>query len=100
MIGLLKNAMVDLPIRAELLKAWLALTIGKAVSKPIRCQGIKRWLTLTMLQATGPRMQENSKRSSGNSLSPLGAQNKDIGTALQTLLIEIKLRLQHRLLDY
>ena len=100
MIGLLKNAMVDLPIRAELLEAWLALTIGKAVSKPIRCQGIKRWLTLTMLQATGPRMQENSKRSSGNSLSPLGAQNKDIGTALQTLLIEIKLRLQHRLLDY
>ena len=100
MIGLLKNAMVDLPIRAELLEAWLALTIGKAVSKPIRCQGIKRWLTLTMLQATGPRMQENSKRSSGNSLSPLGAQNKDIGTALQTLLIEIKLRLQHGLLDY
>ena len=100
MIGLLKNAMVDLPIRAELLEAWLALTIGKAVSKPIRCQGIKRWLTLTMLQATGPRIQENSKRSSGNSLSPLGAQNKDIGTALQTLLIEIKLRLQHRLLDY
>ena len=60
MIGLLKNAMVDLRIR----------------------------------------MQENSKRSSGNSSSPLGAQNKDIGTALQTLLIEIKLRLQHRLLDY
>ena len=42
-------------IRAELLKAWLALTFGKAVSKPIRCQGIKRWLTLTMLRATGPR---------------------------------------------
>ena len=39
---------------AELLKAWLALTIGSAVSKPIRCQGIKRWLTLTMLRATGP----------------------------------------------
>ena len=28
---------------AELLKAWLALTICSAVSKPIRCQGIKRW---------------------------------------------------------
>ena len=44
--------------RAKLLKAWLALTIGKAVSKPIRCQGIKRWLTLTKLRATGPRMIE------------------------------------------
>ena len=42
--------------RAELLKAWLALTIGKPVSKSIRCQGIKCWLTLTMLQATGPRL--------------------------------------------
>ena len=38
----------------ELLKAWLALTIGFAVSEPIRCQGIKRWLTPTMLRATGP----------------------------------------------
>ena len=36
-------------------------------------------------------MKENSKRSSGNALSPLRAQNKDIGTALQTLLIEIKI---------
>ena len=46
------------------------------------------------------KMKENSKRSSGNSLSPLGPQNKDIGTALQTLLIEIELRLQRRLLNY
>ena len=46
------------------------------------------------------KLKENSKRSSGNSLSSLGAQNKDIGTALQTLLIETKLRLQRRLLDY
>ena len=46
------------------------------------------------------QMKENSKRSSGNSLSPLGPQNKDIGTALQTLLIEIELRLQRRLLNY
>ena len=46
------------------------------------------------------KLKENSKRSSGNSLSSLGTQNKDIGTALQTLLIETKLRLQRRLLDY
>ena len=46
------------------------------------------------------KMKENSKRSSGNSLSPLEPQNKDIGTALQTLLMEIELRLQRRLLNY
>ena len=46
------------------------------------------------------KMKENSKRSYGNSLSPLEPQNKDIGAALQTLLIEIELRLQRRLLNY
>ena len=33
---------------------------------------------------------------SGNSLSPLGAQNKDFGAALQTLLTGVKLRLRRR----
>ena len=42
-------------IRAELLKAWLALTLVKQYQNQRRCQGIKRWLTLTMLRATGPR---------------------------------------------
>ena len=51
----LSEKMCTRQARAELLKAWLALTIGEAVSKPIRCQGIKRLLTLTMLRATGPR---------------------------------------------
>ena len=46
------------------------------------------------------KMKENSKRSYGNSLSPLEPQNKDIGAALQTLIIEIELRLQRRLLNY
>ena len=32
------------------------------------------------------RLKGNSKHISGNSLSPLGAQNKHFGTALQTLL--------------
>ena len=36
-------------------------------------------------------------RMKGNSLSPAGAQNKDIGAALQTLLTEFKLRLRRRL---
>ena len=42
------------------------------------------------------RMKRNSKRTSGNSLSPLGVQEKDIGAASQTLpwlLTKVKLRL-------
>ena len=42
-------------------------------------------------------MKGNSKRISSNSLSPFGAQNKEIGAALQTLLTEVKLRLLSRL---
>ena len=41
-------------------------------------------------------MKGNSKRTSGNSLNPLEAQNKDIG-ASQTSLIGVKLRLLCRL---
>ena len=37
------------------------------------------------------RWKGNWKLTSGNSLSLLGAQNKDIGAALQTLLIVVKL---------
>ena len=42
------------------------------------------------------KMKGNSKRTSGNSLSPLGAQNKKIGASSQTLLTEFKLRLECR----
>ena len=42
-------------------------------------------------------MKGNSKCISSNSLSPLGAQNKEIVAALQTLLTEVKLRLLSRL---
>ena len=44
-------------------------------------------------------MKGNSKRTSGNSLNPLGAQNKDLGTASQTLLNEVKFRLRRRLVQ-
>ena len=43
------------------------------------------------------RVKGNSKRTSGNLLSPLGTQKKDFGTASQTLLTEVKLSLRHRL---
>ena len=39
----------------------------------------------------------NSKRTSGNSFGPLGAQKKEFGAALQTLLTEVKLSLRRRL---
>ena len=42
------------------------------------------------------KMKGNLKRASGNSLSPLGAQNRDFGAASQ-ILIEVKLRLRTRL---
>ena len=39
------------------------------------------------------RMKGDLKRTTGNSLSPLVTQNKDIGAVSQTLLAEVKLRL-------
>ena len=42
-------------------------------------------------------MKGNSKRTSGNSLNPLGSQNNDTTAAAQTLLTEVKLRLPLRL---
>ena len=43
------------------------------------------------------KMKGNLKRSSSDSLSPVRAHNKYIGTATQTLLIEVKLGLRGRL---
>ena len=43
------------------------------------------------------RLKENLKRISGNSLTPLGAQNKEIGAATQMLVTGDILRLRHRL---
>ena len=44
------------------------------------------------------RLKGNLKRNSSNLLSPLGTQNKDISTALQTLLTGVRSHLQRRLL--
>ena len=43
-------------------------------------------------------LKGNLKRNSSNLLSPLGTQNKDISTALQTLLTGVRSHLQRRLL--
>ena len=45
------------------------------------------------------KIKGNSKRTSGNSLNPLGAQNKDLGTASQTLQNEVKFSLRRRLVQ-
>ena len=42
-------------------------------------------------------MKGNSKCPSSDSLSPVRAHKKDIGTAMQTLLMKVELRLQGRL---
>ena len=42
-------------------------------------------------------MKGNSKRNSGNSLSPFVAHNRVIGATLKMLLTEVKLRLRSRL---
>ena len=44
------------------------------------------------------RIKGNSKRTPGDSFSPFGAENKDLGAASQTLLTKFRLRLQRRLL--
>ena len=43
------------------------------------------------------RLKGNSEFISGNSLSPLGARNKNFGAASQSLVTGVKLRLRRRL---
>ena len=46
------------------------------------------------------RMKGNSKRTSGNSLSSSGGQNKDLGNVSQTLLTAVWLPLRRRLFPF
>ena len=46
------------------------------------------------------KMKGNSKHTSGNSLTPFGAQNKNISAASQTLLTKVKLHLRRRLSEW
>ena len=55
------------------------------------------WPDIKAIVDLAMRLKRNSKRTSGNSLSPLGTQNKDIGAVSQTLLTKVKLRLRRRL---
>ena len=55
------------------------------------------WLVTNTIVELPIKMKENSKLSSSNSSSPLGAQNKDKGAALQMLPTQVKLHLRRRL---
>ena len=55
------------------------------------------WLVKNAIVDLPIRLKENSKRSFGNSLSPLRAQNKVISATSQTLLTGVKIRLRRRL---
>ena len=92
-----KKAIADLSIWPGLLEAWLVLTSVKYHGNLYNLIPLNQRLALTRLRATGPRMKQDLKRTTGNSLSPLVTQNKIIGAALQTLLTEVKLRLRRRL---
>ena len=64
---------------------------GRHAPSPLACLLLSRTLFIVLTTSKHLlRRLANSKRSSGNSLSPLGAQNKDIGAASQTLLTEVK----------
>ena len=55
------------------------------------------WPVKTAIVNLPIRLKGNSEHISDNSLSPLRAQNKDIGAALQMLLTTFKLNLRRRL---
>ena len=62
----------------------------------LRADEIKLWFTPSAKQRR-IRLKGNSKRTSGNSLSPLGVQNKDLCAASQTVLIRVWLSSARRL---
>ena len=64
---------------------------GRHAPSPLACLLLAR--AFFLVRTSSKRLLRrlgNSKRSFGNSLSPLGAQKKDIGAASQTLLTEVK----------
>ena len=86
-------------LRADEIKLWLTLS-AKQRRNP--CSGLPAlyrlcthiWVRATIgqfvcLSRSPVRLKINSKRTSGNSMSPLGVQNKDLCAASQTLLIRV-----------
>ena len=63
---------------------------GRHAPSPLACLPARAFFLVPTTFKRLLRRLGNSKRSSGSSLSPLRAQKKDIGAALQTLLTEVK----------
>ena len=55
------------------------------------------WIVKKAIVDLPIRLKGNLKRISGKLLSPLGAENNDVGAASQTLLTGVRLRLRRRL---
>ena len=89
---------MQLACSADETKLWLSLSVILVLG-PHLCTGIQVCAMIGLLKTIAIvdlpiKVKGNSKCSSGNSLSPLGAQNKDISATSQMLLTKIKLRLQ------
>ena len=83
---------------ADETKLWLSLSVILVLG-PHLCTRIQVCAMIGLLKTIAfvdlpIKVKGNSKRSSGNSLSPLGAQNKDISATSQMLLTKVKLWLQ------
>ena len=83
---------------ADETKLWLSLSVILILG-PHLCTRIQVCAIIGLLKTIAIvdlpiKVKGNSKRSSGNLLSPLGAQNKDMSATSQMLLTKVKLRLQ------
>ena len=95
--GRVQNVDPDLPVACAVdeTKLWLSPSEKQrrnpCSGRPVYQDLSKRhdWLVKNTTVDLPIKMKRNSERSSGNSLSPLGAWNKDIGAASQTLLTEV-----------
>ena len=83
---------------ADETKLWLSLSVILVLG-PHLCTRIQVCAIIGLLKTIAIvdlpiKVKGNSKCSSSNLLSPLGAQNKDISATSQMLLTKVELRLQ------
>ena len=89
---------MQLACSADETKLWLSLSVILVLG-PHLCTRIQVCAMIGLLKTIAIvdlpiKVKGNWKCSSGNSLSPLGAQNKNISAISQMLLTKVKLRLQ------
>ena len=89
---------MQLACSADETKLWLSLSVILVLGLHL-CTRIQVCAMIGVLKTIAIvdlpiKVKGNSKRSSGNLLSPLGAQNKDMSATSQMLLTKVKLWLQ------